>query len=327
MKIKERGYNRNMTILDVKNLGIGFQTENGFRQALWDVSLSLKKGSTLALVGESGCGKSITAMSILQLLPKTARITSGEIIYGKENIITKNTTDMQKIRGKKIALIPQDPMTSLNPLYTVGDQLLEVIKIHQGLTGNEATKKAIESLEEVQIPSAKERMKAYPHELSGGMKQRAIIAMALACNAEILIADEPTTALDVTIQSQIMDLIREIKASRDTAVLLITHDLALVKENAEDIVVMYAGRIVEQAPANELFTNSKHPYTTALLNSIPTNRGRTLDTIQGQPPTINQEITGCRFHPRCKKCFDVCINNLPELKQSENNHYCACHLY
>ena len=323
---KVEWYNTNMSILDVKNLNIGFNTENGFRQALWDVSFALERGKTLAIVGESGCGKTISAMSVLQLLPKTAQITSGEIYYNGENLIDKTNTEMQKIRGKKIALIPQDPMTSLNPLYTVGDQLLEVIKIHQGLTGKEATLKAIEALDEVQIPSAKERLRAYPHEFSGGMKQRAIIAMALACNAEILIADEPTTALDVTIQAQIMDLIKQIKEKNNTAVLLITHDLGLVRENAENIAVMYSGRIVEQAGAEEFFNNPKHPYSIALLNSIPTMRGKNLETIKGQPPSINQDISGCRFHPRCKKCFEKCLTDIPMLKTIDNEHYCACHL-
>ena len=315
-----------MSILDIKNLNIGFNTENGFRQALWDVSFSLGKGKTLAIVGESGCGKTISAMSVLQLLPKTAQITSGEIYYNGENLIDKTNTEMQQIRWKKIALIPQDPMTSLNPLYTVGDQLLEVIKIHQGLTGKEATLKAIEALNEVQIPSAKERLRAYPHEFSGGMKQRAIIAMALACNAEILIADEPTTALDVTIQAQIMDLIKQIKEKNNTAVLLITHDLGLVKENAEDIAVMYSGRIVEHAHCEEFFNNPKHPYSIALLNSLPTMRGKNLETIKGQPPSINQDISGCRFHPRCKNCFEKCMADIPMLKTIDNEHHCACHL-
>ena len=316
-----------MSILDVKNLNIGFNTENGFRQALWDVSFSLEKGKTLAIVGESGCGKTISAMSILQLLPKTAQITSGEIIYNNENLLNKTNFEMQKLRGKKFALIPQDPMTSLNPLYTVGEQLLEVIKIHQGLEGKAAIQKAIDALDEVQIPSPKERLRAYPHEFSGGMKQRAIIAMALACQAEVLIADEPTTALDVTIQAQIMDLISQIKKNNNTSVLLITHDLGLVKENAEDIAVMYSGRIVEQAVAEEFFVNPKHPYSVALLNSLPTLRGKNLDTIKGQPPSINQDISGCRFHPRCKKSFDLCFENVPEFKEIAFNHCCACHLY
>ena len=294
-----------MAILDVKNLNLGFNCECGFRQALFDVSFKLEKGEMHSLVGESGCGKSISAMSILNLLPKTAKITSGEIIYNNENLLSKPQSAMQKIRGAKIALIPQDPMTSLNPLYTIGNQLLEVIKIHQNLKGEQAERRAIEALEAVQIPCARERMKAYPHEFSGGMKQRAIIAMALCCNAEILIADEPTTALDVTIQAQIMSL-------------------ALVGENSDNVSVMYAGRIVETAPSKEFFANPKHPYTQALLRSLPSNKNFKLETIQGQPPTILQDISGCRFHPRCEKCIEICTEKIPTLDNISENHYCAC---
>ena len=313
-----------MAILEVKKLNLGFNCECGFRQALFDISFSLEKGKMHALAGESGCGKSISAMSILNLLPKTSKITNGEIIFKNENILTLPKKEIQHIRGSKIALIPQDPMTSLNPLYTIGNQLLEVIEIHQGLKGKEAYQKAIEALESVQIPCAAERMNSYPHEFSGGMKQRAIIAMALACNAEILIADEPTTALDVTIQAQIMNLLHKIKEIHNTSILLITHDLALVGENADYVSVMYAGRIVESAPCKEFFANPKHPYSIALLNSLPTNKGARLETIQGQPPTIQQEISGCRFHPRCSKCVEICKNKVPNLDKITETHYCAC---
>lgn len=310
-----------MTILEVKNLNLGFNCECGFRQALFDVSFSLEKGKMHALVGESGCGKTISAMSILQLLPKTAKITGGEIFFKGENILNKN---IQNLRGAKIALIPQDPMTSLNPLYTIGNQLLEVIKIHQGLKGDEAFKKAVQALEDVQIPCAKDRMNAYPHEFSGGMKQRAIIAMALACNAEIIIADEPTTALDVTIQAQIMSLLKDIQKNKNTSILLITHDLALVGENADYTSVMYAGRIIETAPSREFFTNPKHPYSQALLRSLPSNNIERLQTIQGQPPSIQENILGCRFHPRCEKCTEICPQKVPELENVGINHYSAC---
>ena len=316
-----------MSLIEIEKLNLGFNTDEGFKQALWDVSFKLEAGRTLAIVGESGCGKSVSAMSIMQLLPKTARITSGEIRYNGENILKYSNRDMQKLRGKKIALIPQDPMTSLNPLYTVGDQLLEVIKIHQGLTGKDAIKHAIKVFEDVQIPSPEDRLKAYPHEFSGGMKQRAIIAMALACNAEVLIADEPTTALDVTIQAQIMSLLRKIKEERNTAILLITHDLALVKENADEINVMYSGRIVETAPAKIFFDNPKHPYSIALLKSLPSARGKILETIQGQPPSINQQISGCRFNPRCKNCMEICKSQVPELKEIDANHNVSCFLF
>lgn len=315
-----------MSILEIKNLNLGFQCEDEFRQALFDVSLTLEKGKMLSVVGESGCGKTMTAMSILGLIPKTARIIGGEIWYNGEDLLTKSNSQMQHIRGDKIALIPQDPMTSLNPLYTVGDQLLEVIKAHQGIDGEEAEKKAIEAFEAVQIPGAKSRLKNYPHEFSGGMKQRAIIAMALACNAEILIADEPTTALDVTIQAQIMNLLQEIKTNKGTSILLITHDLALVRENSDNIAVMYSGRVVESAPNKEFFENPQHPYSKALLKSIPSNRGEKLETIKGQPPTLAQKIDGCKFNPRCDYCMDICKKDIPSLKTVSEYHSCACFL-
>ncbi len=315
-----------MSVLEVKNLNLGFNVEESFQQALFDVNFSLEKGHTLALVGESGCGKTMSAMSILNLIPKTAKITGGEIIYNGENLLDKTQKEMSKIRGGKIALIPQDPMTSLNPLYTVGDQLLEVIKIHKGLKGNEAKRQAIEAFEAVQIPDARNRLNNYPHEFSGGMKQRAVIAMALATDAEILIADEPTTALDVTIQEQIMNLLNEIKQNNQTSILLITHDLALVSENSQNIAVMYAGRIVESAPAHEFFANPNHPYSQALLKSIPSNRQTPLKTIKGQPPTLSQKIDGCRFHPRCDFCGGKCQTQVPKLIQIGQNHFSACFL-
>lgn len=313
-------------ILNVNNLNLGFNVEDNFYQALYDVSFSLKKGKMLALVGESGCGKTMSAMSILGLIPKTAKIISGQIIFEGENLLEKNQKEMQKIRGRKIALIPQDPMTSLNPLYTVGDQLLEVIKIHQGLAGAQAEKKAIDAFDAVKIPAAKSRLKNYPHEFSGGMKQRAIIAMALACNAQILIADEPTTALDVTIQSQIMSLLEEIKINNGTSILLITHDLALVSENADDIAVMYAGRIVESALGKDFFSNPNHPYSKALLKSLPANNVKKLDTILGQPPVLSQKILGCRFHPRCEYCMSICTKDVPPLEEIYPLHQSACFL-
>lgn len=315
-----------MSILDVKNLNLGFNCENGFRQALYNVNFSLEKGKMFALVGESGCGKTMSAMSILQLLPKTAKITGGEIIFDGKNLLNCTQNEMQKIRGAKIALIPQDPMTSLNPLYTVGDQLLEVLKVHQNLEGKEAFQKAIEAFEMVQIPCPEIRLKSYPHEFSGGMKQRAIIAMALCCNAEILIADEPTTALDVTIQAQIMKLLKEIKEQTQTAIMLITHDLALVGENADEVSVMYAGRIVENAPADEFFQTPNHPYSMALLKAIPSNKGEKLETIPGHPPTIQQTIDGCKFHPRCKFCMEICKQEIPPMFTVGQNHNSACFL-
>lgn len=318
-----------MSILEVKNLNLGFETEAGFKQALYDVSFALEKSQIHALVGESGCGKTISAMSILRLLPKTAKITGGEIFFEGKDLLKLDNKELENIRGSKIALIPQDPMTSLNPLFTIGNQLLEVIEKHQGLKGAEANKKAIEALELVQIPSAKERLNIYPHEFSGGMKQRAIIAMALACNAQIIIADEPTTALDVTIQAQIMDILDKIKRETNTAILLITHDLALVEDCADEISVMYAGRIVEHAPTQEFFASTNHPYSRALLKALPSNKrnkGEKLAIIKGQPPSIQQNITGCKFHPRCEFAMPICPKVVPELKEVRPKHTSACHL-
>lgn len=313
-------------ILEVKNLNLGFNLSDGFRQAIYNVSFELEKGEMLAIVGESGCGKTISTMSVLQLLPETAQIKSGEIIYNNKNLLNFSQKQMQQIRGKKIALIPQDPMTSLNPLYTIGNQLLEIIELHQGLKGKEAFDVAVKALERVKIPDAKEKMKAYPHEFSGGMKQRVIIAMALACNAEIIIADEPTTALDVTVQAQIMDILKEIKEKYNISIILITHDLGIVAQNADRIAVMYAGRVVEYAKNKELFSNPKHPYTKALLNVILDINTQCVQTIEGHPPSITDDIKGCSFHPRCKKCMDICIKDDPNLKCVDLSMV-ACHLY
>lgn len=315
-----------MNIIEIKNLRLGFNVANGFHEALHNVSFEIKKGELHALVGESGCGKTVSAMSILRLLPKNAQITSGEIFYNGQNLLKLPEKEMNKIRGAKIALIPQDPMTSLNPLYTIENQLLEVIKIHQKIEGKEAYKKAIEALELVQIPCPEARMKSYPHEFSGGMKQRAIIAMALACQAEVIIADEPTTALDVTIQAQIMNLLREIKEKQGTSILLITHDLALVKENADRISVMYAGDIVESGNNSEFFAAPSHPYTIALLNSLPEGDKERLETISGQPPNIQQEILGCKFHPRCKAKMEICTEKTPQTVAISATHNAKCFL-
>ena len=314
------------TILEIKNLNLGFNLSDGFRQAVWDVSFSLERGETLAIVGESGCGKTVSTMSILQLLPETAKIQSGEICFDGKNLLNLSQKQMQKIRGKRIALIPQDPMTSLNPLYTIGNQLLEVIELHQGLKGKEAFDVALNALEKVKIPDAKEKMSAYPHEFSGGMKQRVIIAMALACHAEVIIADEPTTALDVTVQAQIMEILREIKKQENLSVILITHDLGIVAQNADKVAVMYAGRIVEYAPVKELFKNPKHPYTKALLNVILDINTEKVETIEGQPPSIENNISGCPFHPRCAQCMEICVTENPPKRTIDGSVVC-CHLY
>lgn len=315
-----------MNILEVKNLNLSFISSGREYKALHDVNLYLKKGEMLALVGESGCGKTITAMSVLRLLAPNAQITSGEILYNNQNILLFNEKEIQKIRGKEIALVPQDPMTSLNPLYTIESQLLEIIEQHQNLKGDEAKKIAIDVLEQVKIPNAKERLKAYPHEFSGGMRQRVIIAMAIACKSKIIIADEPTTALDVTVQAQIMELLKEIQKDSETSFIFISHDFGLVYEAADRAAVMYAGHVIENANANEIFKNPKHPYTKALINALPDFNTTKLEAIEGQPPSIKDTFIGCPFEPRCKNRFDLCSTKFPECKNIENTKVC-CWLY
>ena len=315
-----------MSVVEVKNLNLDIKTELGTKNVLRDVSFTLDFAKLHALVGESGCGKTLSAMSILRLLPKNAVITSGEIIFDNKDLLQLNSKDMEKIRGAKIALIPQDSLSSLNPLYTIGNQILEVIKKHQNLTGKEAYDKAIEALELVQIPQAKQRMNSYPHEFSGGMRQRAIIAMAMACNAELIIADEPTTALDVTIQYQIMELLNKIKNEVGTSILLITHDLSLVEGYADEVSVMYSGRIVENCDCREFFKNPLHPYSRALLRALPNPSKKELDTIQGQAPSIYEDISGCRFNPRCNEKINCCVEIVPELNEPKKEHFVACHL-
>ena len=316
-----------MALLDVKNLNIGFNFLNGYAQAVHNVGFELKKGETLAIVGESGSGKTLSSMAVLNLLPENAIVTDGEVIFEGENLLKLPQKIMQKIRGKKIALIPQDPMTSLDPLYTIGDQLLEVIEIHQGKKGKDAKEIAVEALERVKIPDAREKLDAYPHEFSGGMKQRVIIAMALACNAQIIIADEPTTALDVTVQAQIMEILREIKAKSDISIILITHDMGIVAQNADKIAVMYAGHIVEFATKEALFKNPKHPYTKALLKVILDINSDKIETIEGQPPSITDKIAGCPFAPRCERCMEICTKTYPETRLFADKSKVQCHLY
>ena len=313
-------------ILEIKNLNLVFRSNNIDYQALYNINLELKRGEMLAIVGESGCGKTITSMSVLRLLAPNARITSGEIIYDNQNLLALTEKQMQRIRGKKIALIPQDPMTSLNPLYTIGSQILEVIETHQNIKGIEAEKKAIEVLELVKIPNAKERLKAYPHEFSGGMRQRVIIAAAIACRPEIIIADEPTTALDVTVQAQIMELLKEIQKDLNTSFIFISHDFGLVYEAADKTAVMYAGHIAEYSSAYELFHNPKHPYTKALLNTLPDFNSVKLKAIEGQPPSIKDKFQGCSFEPRCNSRMEICASKVPDC-YSVNNACVSCWLY
>ena len=309
-------------ILEIKNLNLFFDEF----QALYNVNLSLEKGIMHALVGESGCGKTMTAMSVMRLLPKVASIRSGEIFFNGENLLDYKEKQMRDLRGNKIALIPQDPMTSLNPLYTVGNQLVEAIMAHNKVSQRQALRKAREVMDLVKISDIENKLNFYPHEFSGGMKQRIIIAMALACNAELIIADEPTTALDVTIQKQIMDLIDEIKRDFKTTILLISHDLALVSNYADYVSVMYAGHIVEEAPAAEFFKKPIHPYSIALINSLPSkNPALKLKTIEGAPPSIKEQIAGCKFHPRCEFFkAGVCDARQPELIEKSIYHFSAC---
>lgn len=313
-------------IIEIKNLDLFFRNEDKNFQALYDINLDFEKGKIHSIVGESGCGKTMTAMSIMRLLPKTAFIKNGEILFNAENLLNYKESQMRDLRGNQIALIPQDPMTSLNPLYTIENQLIESIRAHSKVTKHQALRKVREVMDLVQIPDAENKMKFYPHEFSGGMKQRIIIAMALACNAELIIADEPTTALDVTIQKQIMELISEIKKEFNTTVLLISHDLALVSNYADTITVMYSGHVVERAPSEEFFKNPKHPYSIALLNSLPnTNPALKLNTIAGAPPSIQEQINGCKFHPRCELCeIGLCNIQKPILEEKTSNHWCAC---
>lgn len=313
-------------IIEIKNLNLFFKNDDSEYQALYDINLNFQRGLIHSVVGESGCGKTITAMSIMQLLPKSAFIKSGEILFNGENILNYSKSKMRDLRGNKIALIPQDPMTSLNPLYTVGNQLIESIKAHSKVSDRHALRKAREVMDLVKIPDAKSKLDFYPHEFSGGMKQRIIIGMALACNAEFIIADEPTTALDVTIQKQILDLMCEIKDEFNTTIMLISHDLALVSNYTDTVTVMYSGHIVEQANSKEFFKNPLHPYSKALLGSLPsTNPVLKLKTITGAPPSIQEKISGCKFHPRCELCLaGVCDTKNPSLEQKLDGHFVSC---
>lgn len=314
-------------ILEIKNLSISFKIEEDLYRAVYNVNLSLEKGKVLSLVGESGCGKSVTAMSILRLLASNAVIDSGEILFNGKNLLKLSEKELQQIRGSKIALIPQDPLTSLNPLYTVGDQIIETIKFHRNVNSKQAKEIAIKALQDVKIPEAEQRIGEYPHQFSGGMSQRVLIAMALCCNPELIIADEPTTALDVTVQAQILDLIKEIQKLRHTSLIFITHDLGVVEEFCDYVAVMYAGRLVEYAQVRELFNNPLHPYTRGLFESLPTPDKDELNVIKGQPPSITENIPGCTFHPRCPYRMEKCEKVEPKLTSKNNEHTVNCHLY
>lgn len=322
-------------LLDIRSLETQFFTDDGLARAVDGVSYSLARGETVGVVGESGCGKSVTALSVLRLIPNPpGRIVGGEIRFEGVNLLDLSPAEMRRIRGNDISMIFQEPMTSLNPVFTIGNQIAEAVRLHQGLSNKEATNKAIEMLTLVGIPEPSRRVHEYPHQLSGGMRQRAMIAMALSCNPKVLIADEPTTALDVTIEAQILDLMRNLQSELGTAVILITHDLGVVAEMARKVVVMYAGKVVEQAPVETIFADPNHPYTQGLLNSLPSadlgkvagGQKRRLQEIPGIVPSLLNLPQGCKFASRCPKAMAVCEEKEPPLEQVGAEHLSACWL-
>ena len=320
-------------LLEVESLQTWFYTRDGIVRAADGVSFSVAAGETLAIVGESGCGKSVTALSILRLIASPpGRILAGQIRFEGRNLLELDDEQMRALRGNKISMIFQEPMTSLNPVLTIGRQVAEVFRLHQGLSSEQAMARAVDMLQLVNIPEAERRVKQYPHELSGGMRQRVMIAMALACNPQLLIADEPTTALDVTIQAQILDLMRSLKARTGAAIVLITHDLGVVAEMAQRVVVMYAGRKVEEASVEALFDYPRHPYTRGLMRSVPhlsseADGGglrRRLEEIPGTVPSLKEPIAGCLFAPRCGFATERCRSESPPLEQANEGHWVAC---
>jgi len=320
-----------MALLDVESLQTHFRTPDGINRAVDGVSFHVEEGETLAVVGESGCGKSVTAMSILRLIAQPPGKIAGSIRLQGRNLLTLPEREMRKIRGNDVSMIFQEPMTSLNPVLTVGRQLGETLRLHQGLNRHAATERAIEMLSLVGIPEPRRRIREYPHQLSGGMRQRIMIAMALACNPKLLIADEPTTALDVTIQAQILDLMRDLKRRVGAAIVLITHDLGVVAEVAERVMVMYAGRKVEEAPVAALFRAPRHPYTRGLIGAVPklgsslSAAATRLTEIPGQVPSLQQRIPGCLFAGRCASATDLCRHAAPALEIKARGHLVACH--
>lgn len=314
-------------LLEVSNLKTYFYTAEGIIPAVNGVDLEVGEKETLGLVGESACGKSVTALSIMRLIPSPAgKIVQGKIDFKGENLLDLEEIEMRKIRGAKISMIFQDPLVSLNPVYTIGNQIEEAIILHQKLKKREAREKALEMLNLVGITSPRERLNSYPHQLSGGMGQRAMIAMALSSNPSLLIADEPTTALDVTIQAQILDLLQKLKEEREMSIILITHDLSIIAEVADSVAVMYAGKIVEHAEVREIFKRPKHPYTKGLLDSIPqlTERKERLKVIEGNVPNPLNLPSGCKFHPRCPLSDKKCRKEEPPLEEKESGHWARC---
>jgi oligopeptide transport system ATP-binding protein len=314
-------------LLDVDNLEVRFWTRRGTVHAVNDISFSLSPGETLGIVGESGCGKSVTALALMGILPRAGRVTAGTVRYEGRDLYTQSDSEWQRFRGKEIAMIFQDPMTSLNPVLTVGKQLREAIDAHLNLSKGDSSDRVVELLDRVGIPHARARAKDYPHQFSGGMRQRVMIAMALACEPKVLIADEPTTALDVTIQAQILDLLRDLVTERDTALILITHDLGVVAGMCERVQVMYAGTVVEAGSARPIFASPRHPYTLGLLQSVPrldTGRRQALQPIEGAPPNMLSEPASCPFAPRCRYAQEDCLAALPLLRNVGPEQRAAC---
>ena len=318
-------------VLEVKNLQTSFFTDDGIIPSVDFIDFHVKEGEILGIVGESGCGKSVTSLSIMGLVPSPpGKITSGEILYRGKDLTKLSEQEMRNVRGNEVAMIFQEPMTSLNPLFTIGDQLIEAIKLHKkGWRKKQIYARAVEMLKLVGLPRAEELMKDYPHQLSGGMRQRVMIAMALVCDPQVLIADEPTTALDVTIQAQILKLMRELNQRLDTAVILITHDLGVVAETCERVVVMYAGKIVEEGSVETIFTNPQHPYTKGLISSVPDMRFKKqrLYSIPGNVPKPGTIKQGCRFAARCESVFERCTVENPPLYETSEGHQTRCFLY
>jgi peptide/nickel transport system ATP-binding protein len=313
-------------LLVVDGLATHFETAQGVRRAVDGLSFTIERGEVLGLVGESGCGKSVTALSIMRLVPPPGRVSAGRVLLDEEDLLTKDAESMRQVRGARIAMVFQEPMTSLNPVFSIGDQIAAAIVAHGDATRREAWARAETMLDLVQIPSARQRARDYPHQLSGGLRQRAMIAMALASGPALLIADEPTTALDVTIQAQILDLLRQLQAERGMAVLLITHDLGVVAELCHKVAVIYAGRIVELAPVSNLFARPLHPYTRGLLECLPhpSRFGQPLVSIEGVPPDLRVVPEGCRFAPRCAHALPSCRRIEPSLEEREPGHFVAC---
>jgi len=323
----------NHPLLKIRNLHTYFFLDEGVLKAVDGIDLDLREGETLGIVGESGCGKSVTALSILQLLPSPpGKIVKGEIYFEGNDLLALSEGEMRKIRGRSISMIFQEPMTCLNPVFQVGDQISEILRLHEGVSRKEAWERSIEMLRMVGIPSPERRVREYPHHLSGGMRQRAMIAMAMACSPKLMIADEPTTALDVTIQAQILELMTHLKEEKAMSLILITHNLGVIAETVQNVMVMYAGRILEYADVRSIFVNPKHPYTQGLLNSIPrvdrddTKKER-LEAIPGLVPSLLDLPAGCKFLERCKYAFDPCAAEEPPLRGNDSGHFVRCWLY